>query len=414
MVIKATQTPEGILQGDQSRARDMMTVDTETDQLSLLRLEHENEQLLPGITDEITLRHVVPKLPWRVFNILVSVSRSWRQAVRSGAVYDARIRASATETLVAILVGANEYDRNLVQIALYSMNDKCCYQLPPFPEFGRIPRACQFAILDGKIYVLGGKVHKYDSWSEVWVFDLVGQTGWKKCANMHDSRSHFACAVKDGKIFVFGGGHCCSSEVYDPEEDMWLLLTPISSQRTGHRAARVGEELIVYGGYLSSLDLDVFEFPITSLEPGVFEYPITLEVYDPAADDWRVRDAGREFSELAVFRAQGKFYWVTEDCIFVYDDDENTWSHRYLNSFRTLGLEDYFAVATIDGLAFNDEVILAVEVLYERPGSHAMSYLLQSKAFGSCVDTIEWQIENFSLYFGGSSWTSALIGLIQL
>ncbi|CAM6126765.1 unnamed protein product [Calypogeia fissa] len=403
MVIKATQTPEGILeQGDQSRARDMMTVDTETDQLSLLRLEDENEQLLPGITDEITLRHIVPKLPWRVFNILVSVSRSWRQAVRSGAVYDARIRASATETLVAIRVAANECDRNLVQIFLYSMSDKCCYQLPPFPEFGRIPRACQCAILDGKIYVLGGQVHNYDSWSEVWVFDLVGQRGWKKCANMHHSRSGFGCAVKDGKIFVFGDRDYCGSEVYDPEEDMWFPLTPMLSQRSGHRVARVGEELTVYGGHLYSL------------EPYVFDFPNILEVYHPAADEWRVRDAGSEFSEPGVFRAHGKFYWVTEDGIDVYDDDENTWSHRYLNSFPTLGLEEYVGVVAVGGLAFNDEVILAVEVIYERTEAYSVSYLLQSKAFGSCVDRIEWQIENFSLYFGGSSITSPLIGLIQL
>ncbi|CAM6107059.1 unnamed protein product [Calypogeia fissa] len=413
MVTKMTQIEEGIWeQGDQSRAADMVTTGTQTDQ-SLLRLEDGNEQLLPGIPDEITLGHVVPKLPWRASYILVSVSRRWQQAVRSGRVYDARIRSSATETLVAIVATPSQYDRRDFQISLYSMSDKCCYQLPPFPVFGRIPRACQCVILDGKIYVLGGEVHNYDSWSEVWVFDLVGQRGWKKCANMHKSRSHFGCAVKDGRIFVFGGGDHSGSEVYDPKENTWFLLAPMLSQRSDHRVAAFGEGLTVYGGYFFSFEPDL------SATIDVDDRPTVLEVYDPVADEWRARDAlGSEFLESAVFRAQGKFYSVTEDGIDIYDDDEGTWSHRYSNSFPTLEPEDFLEVEPIGGITFNDELILAVEAVEglacNMLQNISTSCLLQSKGFGSRTKTIVWQQENFSLYFGCSSMASPLIGLLPL
>jgi hypothetical protein len=57
-----------------------------------LVLEGDNQQhLLPGIPDVITLFCIVPKLGWRDFPSLAAVSRSWRQAMHAPRVYDAQL-----------------------------------------------------------------------------------------------------------------------------------------------------------------------------------------------------------------------------------------------------------------------------------------------------------------------------------
>ncbi|CAM6081648.1 unnamed protein product [Calypogeia fissa] len=151
MVTTGTETEEGVWdvgkQGDHSRARQMVTIGTQTGP-SPLRLEG-NRQLLPGIPDAITLDHIVPKLPWWACHLLACVSWSWKRVVRIGEVYDAGIRSSLTETLVLMLT-IPDLDEGLAstRIALYSKSDKRCCQLPPFPKPGGVPVLCQFVVLD--------------------------------------------------------------------------------------------------------------------------------------------------------------------------------------------------------------------------------------------------------------------------
>ncbi|CAM6083874.1 unnamed protein product [Calypogeia fissa] len=195
--------------------------------------------LLAGLYDESTLDLVVPKLPWRAFYVLSCVRRrSWKRVVWSGEVYEARIRSGSTETLVATVATER---------------------------------------LDG---------------------DHICLTGRKTSANMHEPRANLAFAVKDGKNFVFDGTHG-GSEVYNPQENTWSLITPRLSRRVDHEVATVGEELKLYGGRFLREDSD---------DERGRPSPSVLEDYHPAEDKWRVGDAvGDKFSKGMVF-SQGKFH----------------------------------------------------------------------------------------------------------
>lgn len=97
--------------------------------------EEEEQLLLPGLFDDVTLNYVVPRLHWTAFHILALVSRSWLQAIRSRRVYDARVRSNSTETLFVSLVWSPDPISSCGnKIALYSMRDKRCYQLLHFPQ----------------------------------------------------------------------------------------------------------------------------------------------------------------------------------------------------------------------------------------------------------------------------------------
>jgi hypothetical protein len=60
------------------------------------RLEEEGQQqlLIPGIPDHVTLDWITPMLPSRTFHSLLSVSRGWEEAILTRQVYDGRKRGS--------------------------------------------------------------------------------------------------------------------------------------------------------------------------------------------------------------------------------------------------------------------------------------------------------------------------------
>lgn len=149
-----------------------------------VRVEEYNEDLVPGLPNAITLDLIVPKLPWRAFHRLSSVSRCWRDVIRSRQVYDARVRSHSTETLVAFEHMINGNSR---VISLYSVGDDSWHRLPQLPYCPRgIPAYYELISLDGKLYVIGGDTkgrprrREVEGTTEVYVLDLVEQREWKR------------------------------------------------------------------------------------------------------------------------------------------------------------------------------------------------------------------------------------------
>lgn len=97
-------------------------------------------------------------------------------------------------------------------------------------------------------------------------------------APLAEARSHFAFAVWDGKLYVFGGGgegfkSLSSTEVYDPAADRWERRAPLPGPRSGIVAATVGNRIYVMGGGFRNDD-------------GTFDFKSLVEVYLPEEDRW--------------------------------------------------------------------------------------------------------------------------------
>ena len=86
-------------------------------------------------------------------------------------------------------------------------------------------------------------------------------------------RSRHAAAVVDGKIYVTGGrrpgiGFSDALEAYDPVTNTWTMLASLSRARECHASAAVNGMLYVFGGYSDSTWMDL------------------VEVYSPGSNTW--------------------------------------------------------------------------------------------------------------------------------
>ncbi|MFN3944711.1 MAG: kelch repeat-containing protein [Allosphingosinicella sp.] len=135
------------------------------------------------------------------------------------------------------------------------------------------------AAVGGRIYVLGGEVEGASTGrperfvSDVWMHDpAVG--GWVPRAPMPTARGGGGKAVLDGKIYVAGGRPPGGSafEVYDPATDSWEKLPDLPTQRNHLAMVALGGRIIVAGGRTG---------------PGATAERVdVVEIYDPATRRW--------------------------------------------------------------------------------------------------------------------------------
>lgn len=101
---------------------------------------------------------------------------------------------------------------------------------------------------------------------------------WSTHSPMQRVRSHFAAAVCQGKIYVFGGGgegfqSLNQVEIYDPKKDQWSEGREMPTSRSGTVAAAMNNRIYVMGGGYRESD-------------GSFRFLTTVEIYDPSRDSW--------------------------------------------------------------------------------------------------------------------------------
>ena len=154
-------------------------------------------------------------------------------------------------------------------------------------------------VVDGKIYVIGGRVagvpdaNTFDDYvdtNNVDVFDTRTRT-WSRAVDAPTARNSHAAAVIDGKIYVVGGrqnikgsgGHVRivnvkALEVYDPKTDRWQTKADMPLAQGGLAAAALDGKLYVFGGEQWYPDIKVFG---------------NVWVYDPKLDRWEAGPALR-------------------------------------------------------------------------------------------------------------------------
>ena len=133
--------------------------------------------------------------------------------------------------------------------------------------------------VNGKLYVIGG--FSTGMWAPVnttYEYD-PGKHEWTEKARMPTKRGALAAAVIDGKIYVVGGAHrkifslvnTAALEVYDPASDSWKKLAPVPTPRDHLAASSLDGKLYAIGG---RVDVDYHH----NLD--------TNETYDPKTNQW--------------------------------------------------------------------------------------------------------------------------------
>ncbi len=133
------------------------------------------------------------------------------------------------------------------------------------------------AIVDGKIYIIGGRVHdkRLDEpvvTGLVEVYDPLTNK-WEKRADMPTEREVTDAAVVDGKIYVLGGydrrraprlaeRFVRSIEEYNPKTDEWYQLPDMPMFRGWFASVAVDNEIYTIGGINREInrigDVDVY------------------------------------------------------------------------------------------------------------------------------------------------------------
>jgi N-acetylneuraminic acid mutarotase len=119
------------------------------------------------------------------------------------------------------------------------------------------------AVIDGKIYTLGGSTIGYEALTSLYMYDPESNT-WEKKANLQRGRSLPTANVYNGKIYVIGGGEADADvagtafpyfDVYDPSNDSWNSKEDISQPRVGHGSGIINNKLYICGGFSSNTEL---------------------------------------------------------------------------------------------------------------------------------------------------------------
>ena len=172
------------------------------------------------------------------------------------------------------------------------------------------------AVVDGKIYAVGGNNVTYLNTNEM--YDPQTDT-WTTKMPMPTPRASFGIAAYQGKIYVFGGGgNIGTTEVYDPKTDAWETKTSLPTPREGLCASVVSDKIYLMGG-------DTFgHFPVLSAKN---------EIYDPKTDTWTsgapVPDYhGVGYLDLVSLVIDNKIYVICDSFTQMYDPETDIWSYR--------------------------------------------------------------------------------------
>jgi N-acetylneuraminic acid mutarotase len=191
------------------------------------------------------------------------------------------------------------------------------------------------AVVDGKIYVIGGAPVRYGATPVLEEYDPATDT-WTTRADMPTARQWLAAAAVDGIIYAIGGSEgrpagdrdLSTVEAYDPSTDTWTKKTDMPSARCTSAAAVVDGIIYVIGG--------VFATP-AGYQTGDVEILSTVEAYDPATDTWtRKADMPTARAWHAACVVDGRIYVSGGDTkwsagpvlttVEVYDPATDTWT----------------------------------------------------------------------------------------
>lgn len=127
------------------------------------------------------------------------------------------------------------------------------------------------AVIDGKIYVPGGRLDTGEATDILEIYD-PNRDRWLQGKSLPEKVSAYALVALEGKIYLFGGRNgketLSSVLVYEPGKDAWSHRTPLSSPRAYSGAIVVGGKIYLMGGYDGRKALNLNEKYAPNLDDG--------------------------------------------------------------------------------------------------------------------------------------------------
>jgi len=168
------------------------------------------------------------------------------------------------------------------------------------------------AVLNGKIYVIGGYDSDQISYDTVEVYNPATDV-WTFAQPVPSANNHSAAAVAGGKLYAFAG-LSNRAYVYDPAQDAWTQVASMAIEHGNTPAVGVIDDKIYVAGGTGGTqrELEVYN-PLTNTWSGLanmevarnhcaggvidgklyvvggrgsVEAPTALEVYDPQSNQW--------------------------------------------------------------------------------------------------------------------------------
>ena len=168
------------------------------------------------------------------------------------------------------------------------------------------------AVVNGKIYVIGGAGEDNKPFGSVQVYDPATGT-WAARANMPTARGLFGTSAVGGTIYAIGGttrgrDKLAVVEAYDTATDTWTRRADMPTPRNALSAAVVDGKIYAIGGW----GYDRPEGGWESIDPTATGQDFsTVEVYDPETDTWATRaDMPTPRSHMTVSALGGKIYAI--------------------------------------------------------------------------------------------------------
>jgi N-acetylneuraminic acid mutarotase len=203
--------------------------------------------------------------------------------------------------LPGAMTGKYPHETALAQIPVYDPAADAWSEGPALPA-DRRRGGSGAVILDGKLYVICGIINGHWDGHVAWLDALDLRTGlWTRLADAPRARDHFQAAVIDGKIYVAGGRRSSGAtkqvfdltipetDVYDPATGRWSTLPSpagdLPRPRAGTMSLALDGRLLVAGG-------ESMAQPVAHDE---------VSVLDPRTGEWRLHSTftrGRHGSGL--------------------------------------------------------------------------------------------------------------------
>ena len=144
-------------------------------------------------------------------------------------------------------------------------------QWTTLPSMSTARNASATAVLNGKIYVIGGK----PSITSVEIYDPQNEQ-WSNGTPLPFVVSHAQALSVNGKILLIAGKNASNQDTnkvleFDPVTSQWTEKATMSFSRAGHTAILIKDKIWVFGGWAPS--------PNTLTQ---------VEIYDVANDSWTV------------------------------------------------------------------------------------------------------------------------------